>query len=411
MTIAIIYMAEEFNWSPKIQGIISSSFYFGYFMTQIIGGALTDKFGGKSVLGIAAVTWSLFTLITPIAARINLYVLIMCRICLGIGEGVCFPCVHSLVSKWFPPQERTRAASAISVSNFIGLVIAMPISNLLGSSQLGWECIFWVFSIIGLIWSVFWHFYGESVPTDYSGINKDELDWILENKTSISKSTNESIDCPENKIGHYRSCSSECITITDEELGRPRNENDMLLPKGRISSSSHKVHKIPWKLLFSRREVWAIMIGSLFNGWSHFVLLNWLPIFFYDHFHVDINLVGYYTVLPYFLYIITGAIVGCICDYAINQLKIRVLTVRRSVCIIGGFGMSLSLLLLDIAPKYAGFVYGLGGTFALIPAFFGVALTGWILEVTGNDWSIIWNMCSLCYIIGVSFFVCWAGGE
>ncbi|CAG8820124.1 8814_t:CDS:2, partial [Racocetra persica] len=111
MAIAIIYMAEEFNWSPKIQGLISSSFYIGYCMTQIIGGALSDKFGGKQILGIAAATWAFFTLLTPISARINLYMLILCRICLGIGEGVCYPCVISLISKWFPTQERTRAVS------------------------------------------------------------------------------------------------------------------------------------------------------------------------------------------------------------------------------------------------------------------------------------------------------------
>lgn len=29
---------EEFDWSPKIQGLILGSFFYGYVLTQIIGG-------------------------------------------------------------------------------------------------------------------------------------------------------------------------------------------------------------------------------------------------------------------------------------------------------------------------------------------------------------------------------------
>ncbi|CAG8611728.1 18072_t:CDS:2, partial [Cetraspora pellucida] len=393
MAIAIGYMTKEFNWSHSTQGYISSSFYFGYITTQIIGGVLTDKFGGRRVLAIAAAAWTLFTLLTPIAARINIYCLILCRICLGIGEGPTYPCVHSLISKWFPPEERTRVVSAVTVSTFIGMAIAMPISNLLGSSQFGWESIFWVFAIFGSFWSVIWYLYGKSDPRDYSGISKDELDWILKNKSTISS---------ENNFEHYQ-------TIIDDKHRIPENENDMLLPNNQISSGSFYVHKVPWKLIFSRREVWAILLCQSFSSWSFFILLNWLPIFYYEYFHVDIHLIGLYT----------G---GNICDCAINKLKIRVIIVRKSSNIIGTLGITISLLLipylaetsveglfmittgfalysfqaasflLDIAPNYAGVLCGLGITCGMVPAFFGVALTGWILEVTDNDWNIIWRV-------------------
>ncbi|CAG8508802.1 19922_t:CDS:2 [Cetraspora pellucida] len=381
MAIAIVYMTKEFNWSHSTQGYISSSFYFGYITTQIIGGVLTDKFGGRRVLAISAVTWTLFTLLTPIAARINIYCLILCRICLGIGEGPTYPCVHSLISKWFPPEERTRVVSAVTVSTFIGMAIAMPISNLLGSSQFGWESIFWVFAIVGSFWSVIWYLYGKSDPRDYSGISKDELDWILKNKSPISS---------ENNFENYQ-------IIIDNNQRIPANENDMLLPKNQISSGSFYVHKVPWKLIFSRREVWAILLCQSFSGY--------------------------------------------ICDYAINKLKIRVIIVRKSSNIIGTLGITTSLLLipylaetsveglfmitagfalysfqaasflLDIAPNYAGVLCGLGITCGMVPAFFGIALTGWILEVTDNDWNIIWRVCSLFNFIGSAFYLLLAGSE
>ncbi|KAF0470700.1 MFS general substrate transporter [Gigaspora margarita] len=435
MAIAIVYMTKEFNWDHSTQGLVSSSFYFGYLTTQIIGGACTDKFGGRRVLSIAGVTWSLFTLLTPISARINLYCLILCRICLGIGEGATLPCAQSIISRWFPPEERSRAVSILCVSNFFGMIIAMPISNKLGSSRFGWDSIFWVFGFVGFIWSVIWHFYGRSDPSDYFGISKEELDWILESKSSA---------CSDDNFDHYQSGSSEHITITDDNHGVLQSESDALLPKNQSSSRSNNIHKIPWKLILSRREVWAIMLGQFFSSWGFFILLSWLPIYYYEYFHVDINLIGYYTALPYCTYVVVGSIAGYMCDYAINKLKIYVLTVRKSFNLIGTLGISISLLLVtylaktslegltimtigfalysfqistvnasqfDIAPKYSGLIYGLGNTCAIFPALFGVALTGWVLEITNNDWSIIWCMCSLFYIFGTASFFSLGGGE
>ena len=51
MSIAIVYMAKEFNWSSTVAGLIFTAFLIGYLATQIIGGALADRFGGKIVLG------------------------------------------------------------------------------------------------------------------------------------------------------------------------------------------------------------------------------------------------------------------------------------------------------------------------------------------------------------------------
>jgi MFS family permease len=51
IAVAIVYMAKEFGWSSTTQGLVLSSFFVGYLTTQVLGGALADKFGGKWVLG------------------------------------------------------------------------------------------------------------------------------------------------------------------------------------------------------------------------------------------------------------------------------------------------------------------------------------------------------------------------
>ncbi|CAJ0630603.1 14133_t:CDS:2 [Entrophospora sp. SA101] len=108
-------MAAEFGWSFTTQGLVLSSFLVGYLLTQVIGGILADKFGGKMVLGISAACWNLFTLLTPISAKFGLNYLILCRICLGVGEGAAFPCIHSMIASWIPKQENSRAATIITV--------------------------------------------------------------------------------------------------------------------------------------------------------------------------------------------------------------------------------------------------------------------------------------------------------
>jgi MFS transporter, ACS family, solute carrier family 17 (sodium-dependent inorganic phosphate cotransporter), other len=44
-------MAKEFGWSSTTQGLILSSFFVGYLTTQVLGGVLADRLGGKGVLG------------------------------------------------------------------------------------------------------------------------------------------------------------------------------------------------------------------------------------------------------------------------------------------------------------------------------------------------------------------------
>ena len=58
---------------PSTQGRVLSAFFVGYLLTQVLGGRLADRFGGKIVLGIGVLSWSLFTLITPFAAFGRLY--------------------------------------------------------------------------------------------------------------------------------------------------------------------------------------------------------------------------------------------------------------------------------------------------------------------------------------------------
>ncbi|GFY92525.1 major facilitator superfamily protein [Actinidia rufa] len=87
MSIAILPMSHQFNWNSATVGLIQSSFFWGYLLTQIVGGIWADKIGGKLVLGFGVVWWSVATILTPIAAKIGLPFLLVMRAFMGIGEA------------------------------------------------------------------------------------------------------------------------------------------------------------------------------------------------------------------------------------------------------------------------------------------------------------------------------------
>ena len=49
----------------RLQGTVLSAFFWGYCMTQIIGGYFSDRIGGDIVIVVAAVGWTLVTFWTP----------------------------------------------------------------------------------------------------------------------------------------------------------------------------------------------------------------------------------------------------------------------------------------------------------------------------------------------------------
>ena len=59
----------DIEWDKTTQGWVLSSFFYGYIITQIPGGHLSGRFGGKRVMLVGMLVYALVTLLTPVAAR------------------------------------------------------------------------------------------------------------------------------------------------------------------------------------------------------------------------------------------------------------------------------------------------------------------------------------------------------
>lgn len=83
---AVTDYSDRFDWDEETQGKILSAFYYGYILTHLPGGVLSQKFGGKHAMGLGILSTALFTLMTPSVARMGATPLTILRFIEGLGE-------------------------------------------------------------------------------------------------------------------------------------------------------------------------------------------------------------------------------------------------------------------------------------------------------------------------------------
>jgi sugar phosphate permease len=172
MTVAIPFIAKDFNLTPTSMGVLMSAFFAGYALFQIPGGMLADKFGGKKVMAIAVTWWSIFTVFTGMAA--NLTTMLVTRVLFGIGEASFPGGSWKTISNWFPKKERATANAVMVASNSLGPAVA-PLFVVGVMSAFGWRQVFYFLFIPGLICAaLIWH-YCKDNPADNKLISAEEL--------------------------------------------------------------------------------------------------------------------------------------------------------------------------------------------------------------------------------------------
>ncbi|KAJ9688790.1 hypothetical protein PVL29_014439 [Vitis rotundifolia] len=184
LSIAIIPMSHQFGWNSSTAGLVQSSFFWGYALSQLPGGWLAKIFGGRKVLEIGVLTWSLATALVPVLAGF-MPGLVLSRILVGIGEGVSPSAATDLIARSIPLEERSRAVAfvfgGLSVGSVTGLLMAPPLIQ-----NFGWEAVFYIFGILGIAWFLGFQFVKEEQPSFVA----DLISWsrTISSKKSLNTS-------------------------------------------------------------------------------------------------------------------------------------------------------------------------------------------------------------------------------
>eukprot|EP00058_Branchiostoma_floridae_P019282 XP_002604772.1 hypothetical protein BRAFLDRAFT_70621 [Branchiostoma floridae] len=99
---------DKFSWDPVTQGRIIGAYSYGNVFSQVMGGFLEARFGGKKVLGLSILLSSVLTLLTPAAAVAGEWWLFVVRVVVGF--------VQQTIEAW---QKVFYIGAAISVSGSV----------------------------------------------------------------------------------------------------------------------------------------------------------------------------------------------------------------------------------------------------------------------------------------------------
>ncbi|MEW5319083.1 MAG: hypothetical protein WDW38_010254 [Sanguina aurantia] len=381
----------------------------------VLGGQLADKYGGKRVLAAAVTLWSLFTAAIPAAAAAGSAPLLATRVMLGVGEGVAFPAIHSLIARNVPPGAQSTAVGVVTAASYMGTALAFGVSPWVISTY-GWPFVFYTFAALALLWLPLWLPVGEQQAVTRKG--SDGVASPLELQPLISSSS-----------GNNNSESQEA------SLARQPANTSLQHSGGGGGSGGF------WALM-RRKEVWAICVAQYAGSWGMYGLLNWLPTFFNEYYSIELADLGSYTLLPYLVQGGVGAATGVLADNLLTRgwavRKVRVLLqvagmLGPAAClllaispIVGasastasniitvGLGFSaltlggVSVSHLDIAPRHAGVIFGAGNTAATLAGFISVPVTGFLLQAT-HSWPLVFGIIAAHYVIGAVVWVMWVG--
>ncbi|KAH9616778.1 hypothetical protein KSS87_014933 [Heliosperma pusillum] len=386
LSVAIIPMSHQFGWNSSMAGLVQSSFFWGYALSQLPGGWLAKIFGGRQVLAFGVLTWSVATALLPSMAG-YMPGLVLSRILVGIGEGVSPSAATDLIARSIPLEERSRAVAfvfgGLSVGSVFGLLLAPPIIQ-----NFGWESVFYLFGLLGVAWFLgFQYIEGGQTKSAASFLPSEYL---------------------------LPFACVYCLQLCVESISTNKS------PFSSMEELSRSLKTVPWKAFFRSPAVWAMIYAHFCGSWGHYTCLSWLPTYFSEELDLSLTEAAGVSVLPPLASVVVTNLAAQFADRLISR-GVETTTVRK-ICqtiafISPAFCMTLSSVDLGLPPweivglltsglalssfalsglycthqdmssEYASILLGITNTVGAVPGIIGVALTGYLFDST-HSWSI-----------------------
>lgn len=372
-----------FVWDEVTQGIVLGSFFYGYVLTQVPGGRLAEKFGGKMVYGFGVLLTAVFTILTPPAAYWNLPALVLVRVLEGMAEGVTYPAMHVMLAHWIPPLERNKFAAVVYAGSNVGTVLSLPITGWLCSVDFlgGWPLAFYIFGFLGFIWFLFWIFLVFDTPSSHPYISWNEKNYI------------------------ERQMRNSGMELSEDDA----------------------TCDIPWCAILKSGPLWGILITQCGQSWAFYTQLTELPTYMNNILHFSIESNASLNALPYLTSWIGGILCSMCADWMLekeyislkNSYKlwnsIAAIVPSLGLCGVAWVGCNwlYAMLILTIigaftgaaypgnqinhialSPKFAGTLYGFTNAAANTCGFLAPYVTGVIISghQTLAQWQLVFYL-------------------
>mgnify|MGYP001024580513 CR=1 FL=1 len=260
ITVAGLELSRDYGIDKVQLGWVFSAFLLGYASFQIPAGWVVGKLGPRLTLTLGLVWWGVFSVavvLIPPGMGGALWVLVAVRFVLGMGEAVAYPSSNQFIAAWFPSYERGIANGWVFGGVGFDAAISQPLvaAIMLGY---GWQAVFWFSAALGLVVAAVWYWFSRDTPGEHPRITAQE-------RALIEKGLPEKIEGP--------------------------------------------MPPVPWRRIFTSRDVWAVTIAYVAFGYVAFIFLNWFFIYLADGRGINLKESALLATLP-FISMTTCCLVG-----------------------------------------------------------------------------------------------------
>ena len=142
---------KEFHLSDTLVGLLGSAFLLVYAFAAIPFGYWADRGVRKTVVAAGVAIWSLATLVTGFSR--NFAQLFLSRAVLGIGEASYYPAGTSLLSDYFPKEQRGRVMSIWGAGSTVGIAVGFAGGGFI-AEKFGWRSAFFFAAVPGILFAL-----------------------------------------------------------------------------------------------------------------------------------------------------------------------------------------------------------------------------------------------------------------
>jgi len=179
---AALQMPADLGFSPSVIGFGAGIFFLGYFLLEIPGALIVERWSARGWIARIMISWGIVTVLMAFIHTPRQFYWV--RFLVGAAEAGFLPGVIVYLTHWFRYQDRAKAVAVFYAANPLSYVIGSPLAGLLlGLSWLGmrgWRWLFVIEGIPAVLLGVITIFYLTDWPEQARWLPEDERSWITE---------------------------------------------------------------------------------------------------------------------------------------------------------------------------------------------------------------------------------------
>ncbi|KAJ8665113.1 hypothetical protein QAD02_006775 [Eretmocerus hayati] len=383
----------RFPWGEGIQAVILGAYFVGTVPSSAPAGYLAEKIGGSRVVAFATLIPAVLNLLMPWAAKVTIvpgYALVcIIRFIMGFFGSAVYPALHAMIARWVPPSEKGMFVWTMQGGPF-GTFVTLTLCGLIIHYWKSWELAYYVTSGLMLIFYVLWVYLIYDTPDEHPTITEKEKNYIK------------------------------------EQIG---------------TTVSKKQNKLPLESIATSLPFIVLLYAHFANMWGIYFIASYGPKYLSQILGFDMKNSGALSGSPYIARLFAGVVFAAAGDYCRRKSIVTLGSLRRIFMLFSHCGPAVCLLVAtyagcdrtlvvamiilsltfngaacqtslqnhqDLAPNFAGSLYGIMNTFGSFSGFIVPAVVGLLTKDHNGleEWRyVFWLSAIIFFSSTVSFWL------